>query len=78
MLCWKPDDGFRAERLREDPHYGIGTRDDVPVTAFPLAAAITEIEKNGQGIERKDRLQILDLLHQVHTPAATSRLKANP
>ena len=75
MLSWKPENGFWAERLREDPRYGIGTRDEVPLTAFPLAVAIAGIENDRQFIEKQYRLRILDLMQQAQV---ASCLKANP
>jgi hypothetical protein len=78
MLGWKPEDGFRAERLREDSRCGIGTRHEATLTDFPLAAAIAEIEKYGQGIERVALRRILELLHQAQAIAAATPVRGNP
>lgn len=76
MLAWKPEDGFRVERLREDPLYGIGTRHEAPLTDFPFAATVTAIKQNGHDFEGDALRRILDLLHQAVTAAST--LKGNP
>ncbi len=78
MLAWRPGEGFRVERLREDARHGIGAGEPASIKDFPLAEALRSLDALAAGIDPADHRQIHALLLQAQTASGASQFTANP